>query len=284
MSCFVLTSCGDGPKDEPNNQNNPNNSSETSKEHPYTSKLKGTSWHIDRITEDGETIKKGNDITDFYFTDQPYNNDVYPLNGEDGRFFIGYVNFNAKLSTLGTNKIAWRVEAASWLNGAAYLRSYLLIDNDRSRQIYEDMGWYYGVSGEVFMLSASSLVVGPGSGIRVYFTPSEWREGRGSGDGGDSSYDYEKPDIGLESYDCYTNSIIAYYRIYNPDEAKVTSAKGYYGTSSASGSVNATILGQSLITIKFSDLKANTTYYIKCTATGKGGSESSETTRLSTTD
>ncbi len=94
---------------------------------------------------------------------------------------------------------------------------------------------------------------------------------------------YEKPDIGLESYDCYTNSIIAYYRIYNQDEAKVTSAKGYYGTSSASKSVNATV-GGSRITVKFSGLKANTTYYIKCTATGKGGSGSSETTRLSTTD
>ncbi len=134
------------------------------------------------------------------------------------------------------------------------------------------------------MLSSNSLVVDTGiGGCVVYLTLSEWRGGSGSGGGGGGSGDYEKPDIGLESYDCYTNSIIAYYRIYNQDEAKVTSAKGYYGTSSASKSVNATV-GGSRITVKFSGLKANTTYYIKCTATGKGGSGSSETTRLSTTD
>ncbi len=89
MSCFVLTSCGDDPKDEPNNPNNPNNPSETSKEHPLTSKLKSTSWHIDRVTEYGETIETLNYITDIYFTDQPYNDDVFPLNyDDDGPYLI----------------------------------------------------------------------------------------------------------------------------------------------------------------------------------------------------
>jgi len=108
--------------------------------------------------------------------------------------------------------------------------------------------------------------------------------GGGSSEGGGSSdTNYEKPDIGLESYNCYSNSIIAYYRIYNSDKAKVTSAKGYYGTSSASSAVNAYSIGTSRITIKFSNLKPNTVYYIKCSATGKGGTSTSEVTRLTTT-
>jgi len=215
-------------------------------------------------------------ITDIYFTAQPYNDDVIPLNNEEARYLIGYVKTELE-SIWGTNKIAWCLRDPFY-GGEAYLRTYILTDVMTHREQYENMSFDFGTRGDIFMLSNSSLVVGSGD-MYVYFTPSEWSQ-----TGGGSSDDYEKPDIGLESYDCYTNSIIAYYRIYNHDEAKVTSAKGYYGTSSASRSVNAASIGSSLITIKFSGLKPNTTYYIKCTATGKGGTGSSETTRLSTTN
>lgn len=110
---------------------------------------------------------------------------------------------------------------------------------------------------------------------RVYgYTPDD-----GGGNGGDSNY--ERPDIGLEDYTCATTSITLKYRIYNQEEAQVTSATGYYGTSSPSRSVSATVAG-SLITIRISSLSKGTTYYVKCTAKGKGGSTTSETTRLST--
>lgn len=98
---------------------------------------------------------------------------------------------------------------------------------------------------------------------------------------GNGSTSYEKPEIELVDYTCYTTSIIAKYRIYNQDKAKVTSAKGYYGTSSASRSVAATIAG-SLITIRITGLKKGTTYYVKCSATGKGGTTTSESTKLIT--
>lgn len=102
---------------------------------------------------------------------------------------------------------------------------------------------------------------------------------QGGGSGGGNSY--EKPEIGLMDYDCYSTSITVRWRIYNQDKANVTSAKGYYGTSSASRSTSATVSG-SLITVRFTGLQKNTTYYLKCTATGKGGTTTSETTRLST--
>lgn len=110
---------------------------------------------------------------------------------------------------------------------------------------------------------------------RVYgYTPDD--------DGGNGGHNnYERPDIGLEDYTCATTSITLKYRIYNQEEAQVTSATGYYGTSSPSRSVSATVAG-SLITIRISSLSKGTTYYVKCTAKGKGGSTTSETTRLST--
>lgn len=102
-----------------------------------------------------------------------------------------------------------------------------------------------------------------------------------SGTGGGSSTTYEKPEIGLEDYTCYTTSITVKYRIYNQDKAKVTSAKGYYGTSSASQSVSASVAG-SLITIRITGLKKGTSYYVKCSATGKGGTTTSSSTKLIT--
>lgn len=105
----------------------------------------------------------------------------------------------------------------------------------------------------------------------------------GGGNTGGGSTTYEKPDIGLADYTLRSTSITVKYRIYNQDEAKVTSAKVYYGTSSPNKSVTASVAG-SLITANINGLTRNTVYYIKCTATGKGGSTTSETTRLMTTE
>ena len=70
--------------------------------------------------------------------------------------------------------------------------------------------------------------------------------------------------------------------IYNKDKAKVTSAKVYYGTSSnPTKSVSATVSGV-LITANISGLKKGTTYYIKCVATGKGGTTTTGTTKVIT--
>lgn len=98
---------------------------------------------------------------------------------------------------------------------------------------------------------------------------------------GTSSTAYEKPEIGIEDFTCYTTSLVVKYRIYNQDKAKVTSAKGYYGTSSASTPVSASVAG-SLITIRITGLKKGTTYYVKCSASGKGGTTTSERVKLIT--
>lgn len=101
-------------------------------------------------------------------------------------------------------------------------------------------------------------------------------------DSGSPSTSYEKPNIAFDDYDAYTTSVKVQYRIYNKDKAKVSSAKIYYGTTSnPTASVNASVSGV-LITARITGLKKGTTYYVKCKATGKGGTTTTSTSRVQT--
>ena len=72
------------------------------------------------------------------------------------------------------------------------------------------------------------------------------------------------------------------YLIDNKDEAKVSSSRVFYGTSTNPAmSVNATVVGKMIIG-RISGLKAGTTYYVKCSATGKGGTTTTSTTKCMT--
>lgn len=119
-------------------------------------------------------------------------------------------------------------------------------------------------------------------------TDSDWEEDTGMGDnntgGGntDGSTSYEKPDIGFNDFTAYQTKLKVVYKIYNRDKAKVTSAKVYYGTSSnPTKPVTATVSGV-LITANITGLKKGTTYYVKCVATGKGGTTTTDITKLIT--
>lgn len=103
----------------------------------------------------------------------------------------------------------------------------------------------------------------------------------GGGSGGGSSY--EAPDIGFYDYTAYTTSLKVEFQIFNPKEANVSRATVYYGTSSPSRSAGATVSGR-MITARISGLKKGTIYYVKCVASGPGGSTTSETVRCMTND
>ena len=111
----------------------------------------------------------------------------------------------------------------------------------------------------------------------------------GNSNGGDTgggstggSTSYEKPDIAFNDFTAYQTKLKIVYKIYNKDKAKVTSAKVYYGTSSnPTKSVSASVAGV-LITANISGLKKGTTYYVKCVATGKGGTTTTGTTKVIT--
>ena len=104
----------------------------------------------------------------------------------------------------------------------------------------------------------------------------------GDSDSGNGSSSYEKPDIAFDDFTAYQTKLKVVYKIYNKDKANVTSAKVYYGTSSnPTKSVSATVAGV-LITANISGLNKGTTYYVKCVATGKGGTTTTETTKVIT--
>lgn len=113
-----------------------------------------------------------------------------------------------------------------------------------------------------------------------YYYTSINTEGDNDSDNGSTSY--EKPDIAFNDFTAYQTKLKVVYKIYNKDKAKVTSAKVYYGTSSnPTMSVSATVSGV-LITANISGLKKGTTYYVKCVATGKGGTTTTGTTKVIT--
>lgn len=126
-------------------------------------------------------------------------------------------------------------------------------------------------------LRCESLLVRP---VTDYSGNMEGNSGDNDNTGGSTTY--EKPDIGFYDFTATTKSLKVQYKIYNKDEAKVTSAKIYYGTSSnPTSSKTATVSGV-LITANISGLKAGTTYYVKCVAMGKGGTTTTTTTRCIT--
>ena len=94
---------------------------------------------------------------------------------------------------------------------------------------------------------------------------------------------YEKPDIGFYDYTAGYTTLKVKYKIYNKDEAKVSTAKIQLGTSASKFTTiaDATVSG-STITAYFRGLKKGTTYYVKCTATGKGGTTSTKASKLMT--
>lgn len=143
-----------------------------------------------------------------------------------------------------------------------YSSSYALIFTQSARKEVE--GYYRHV----------------GLAIRPVTTASGDTGEAGGNTGGSTTY--EKPEIGFYDFTATTKSLKVQYKIYNKDEAKVTSAKIYYGTSSnPTSSKTATVSGV-LITANISGLKAGTTYYVKCVATGKGGTTTTKTTKCIT--
>ena len=88
---------------------------------------------------------------------------------------------------------------------------------------------------------------------------------------------YEKPDVYY--YDCtpgYT-TLKVQFKIGNKGKTNVTSAKGYCGGKTVSGNI-----GSSIITFNFTNLKKGTKYQVYCTATGKGGTGTSDKVTLTT--
>lgn len=266
IATICNVSCGSDDENEPDQTNNPTQAYEQSSQ--LFQKLKGTSWTLvsdKHYNSDGsfshDNVQRWPERKGliFTFSTTPYPGLTYSGEGYTNAYSLfcsGYKTANAWEIIKGQLHVDYISGAPNILFG------------------YYDVEFY----GNSLLLSThydnqvSSIIT-----LNKTYSSAE-PDGNGNQTGNSS---YEKPEIGLEDFTCYATSITVKYRIYNQDEAKVTSATGYYGTSSPSKSTSATVSG-SLITIRATGLKKGTTYYIKCIAKGKGGSTTSEITKLTT--
>ena len=144
---------------------------------------------------------------------------------------------------------------------------------------YENTNFRYSRDRDMNIRSQYDVSVSSICPLRAVYSSTNPSINSGSGNtpggGGDSDDELE---IGFYDFSATKSTLKVEYRIYS---GNVKSAKVYYGTSSPSRSVSATVNGK-MITARISGLKSGTTYYVKCVANGSGGSTTSETTKCIT--
>lgn len=113
------------------------------------------------------------------------------------------------------------------------------------------------------------------------YTPSS-DDNFGNDDQGGNNTTSEKPEIGFYDFTATKTSLKVQYKIYNKDEADVKSAKIYYGTTSNPTASKSASISGTMITANITGLKAGTTYYVKCSVTGKAGTTTTEVTKCIT--
>lgn len=131
--------------------------------------------------------------------------------------------------------------------------------------------------GTIIKQNSSELVI-QDEYKTVYFISAQETDNNGS----DGASGAEKPDVGFYDFTATRSSLKIQYKIYNNDEAKVSSAKIYYGTGSNPSDYKAADVSGTMITANLTGLKPGTTYYIKCRAIGRGGTTTTSTTKVIT--
>lgn len=258
---LIFTSCSSGDDNNEENIDSPNiDKTEIRHNVSIENQLKNTSWKQYKRISGGRTLT--NMERTFSFTSTP----------------IEYGNYGTCYRLKSGNKYSgiWCVLE----DGSLWINSYKS-DYDAKGKGENAAG--YG-TGKLQMLknSTNELVycMKLDSEDTYYYYTSINTDGDSDPDNGSTSY--EKPDIAFNDFTAYQTKLKVVYKIYNKDKAKVTSAKVYYGTSSnPTKSVTATVAGV-LITANISGLTKGTTYYVKCVATGKGGTTTTGTTKVIT--
>lgn len=253
---FTLSSCTKSSSDEDTLE-------ETICQHNVSieGQLKNTSWkQYKRITGDGRTLTNMQRVLSFTSTPVDFGTYGTCYRTKSGDKYCGI----------------WFVQEDGTL------RMYTFnSDFDASGNGENSMG--YGVGKlQILKRTTDELIYRMWENENAHYYYYTSTSTGGNNDSGGGSTSYEKPDIGFNDFTAYQTKLKVVYKIFNKDEAKVTSAKVYYGTSSnPTKSVSATVAGV-LITANISGLQKGTTYYVKCAATGKGGTTSTETTKVIT--
>lgn len=257
---LMLTSCSSGDdSDEENIDSSNQDKTEIHHNVSIENQLKNTSWKQYKRISGGRTLT--NMERALSFTSTP----------------IEFGNYGTCYRLKSGNKYSgiWCVleDGSLWIN--TYKSDYDAKGNG------ENMAGYGVAKLQILKNSTNELVycMKLSSDTYYYYTSINTE---GDSDSGNGSSSYEKPDIAFNDFTAYQTKLKVVYKIYNKDKAKVTSAKVYYGTSSKpTKSVSGSIAG-TLITANITGLKKGTTYYVKCVATGKGGTTTTETTKVIT--
>lgn len=258
---LIFTSCSGGDDNNEENIDSPNlDKTEIRHNVSIENQLKNTSWKQYKRISGGRTLT--NMERTLSFTSTP----------------IEYGNYGTFYRLKSGNKYSgiWCVLE----DGSLWITSYKSDYDAKGKG--ENAAGYGADKLQMLKNSTNELVycMKLASEDTYYYYTSINTEGDSDPDNGSTSY--EKPDIAFNDFTAYQTKLKVVYKIYNKDKAKVTSAKVYYGTSSnPTKSVSATVSGV-LITANISGLKKGTTYYVKCVATGKGGTTTTGTTKVIT--
>ena len=223
----------------------------TSKDIELTNKLLNTTWMFEKHVENGMIIASAQDydIYDYHFLKLSYRDGHYIyIDGQKwGYWWFQYGKFYQVFGVDLDIEDYYGIGFCKACHSCAWD-----VDNDKGMTVTK-------LTNSEFVHSYLSY-----DNEFLYYT----RSSDGGGGGGSS---YEAPDVGFYDYESALHSLIVKFKIYNNSEAQVSSAKVYYGTSSnPTSKVNATISG-SIITAYITGLVSGTKYYVKCEATGLGG-------------
>ncbi|MDO5764914.1 MAG: hypothetical protein Q4P84_04315 [Elusimicrobiales bacterium] len=226
----------------------------------YINILAGTSWKLEssiEYTYDNKQIS----LTEF--SDNPIYVTFSKNNNEKGYYDLYLDNKSLEY----TSVCYWTI-GQGYINGTAFYYCGEIIN------ISEYVLQIKISDGDTYYIRTLSRVTEPAHNFES--------DNDDNNNTGNSSTSYEKPSVGFHNFTATKTRLKVEYKIYNNDEARVTSAKIYYGTTSnPTKSVTATV-SSALIIGNISGLKAGTTYYVKCVATGKGGTTTTTTTKCIT--
>ena len=221
-------------------------------------------------------------------------------NNDNGRYSHTNSDFANKFTFTFSNEVYGNNEYKLIVNGNSDAACWWHIDEDgvdysatdygyriANMTAFEVGGWSACggciFDGYIYTKTNSKLVLKDFYSDGINYVQHIYTASSNSGGGtGDGFTSYEKPDIGFYDFTATRTSLKVQYRIYNNDDADVSSATIYYGTTSNPTSTKTATVSGSMITANISGLKAGTTYYVKCVAKGKGGTTTSSTTKCVT--
>ncbi len=216
----------------------------------------------------------------------------------DGEFSSTNDVFKGRVTFTFSNKVKFNNYYCLYINGyntPSYAGSWSINENGLQLQTYCDYfdnifdwegnswtKWFVLGPGNImdaeYTISGSELIIKDNDELVHVFKSA----GSSSNEGSGGNNTYEKPDVGFYDFTATKTSLKIKYKIYNKSEAKVSSARIYYGKSSnPSSSVSATVSGD-YITATITGLTSGTTYYVKCKATGAGGTTTTSATKCIT--